>query len=608
MTPQLLRWCRARSDARHVRPSVELLEDRAVPSANLVGFDLTSGDLSVSSGESSSVVGHWDPYGFRTIVNGDFDGDGKMDIAGWNSLGYWQVAHWIDDTLVTDNWLTVRSFSGFSTFQVGDFDGDGNDDIAMFAVNGQWQVAHSTGAGFQLSRWDQPGDWRPGAAWRNYVVGDFNGDHLTDVAALGNDSRWQVGISTGSQFITQTWLPAKNWPGSMLQNLAVGDFNGDDMTDVAAVLSNKTIIVSLSTGSSFTAPAVWARFPTRIGTFSFVSVGDFNGDDRADVVAYDRSTGQVWMFQSQSSFFTPMVWAKQAAAPGNVVKLTIGDFTGDGRTDIALLLGTRTWLVGNIEGDQISYSIGGAYTSNWFSTFSSAYEEPDRWIGNRSVFWRGQPYASFISTQDLARLRHDPSYFTTIFQAYRFAVAAQLVQPFPNASDEVIAFSLASIVAYQAAPYRGLGDPAGTFPPPRSIGLYDLLHTAKLVCNEYCYLATQLYLTVFPTAANPDTSLIMMGFGSGPIGNHAQLLLTVNGVSVLGDPTLGLVAKTTYAGLFTGALVPSSYVRQPIGRVEYAINIQQCMLNLRTLVVSALTNGLYLRARVIYVMDVTDGH
>ena len=156
---------------KKVRLSIECLEDRIVPSSDLIGLTM-QGDWAIAQPSNDafevSSIGHWDPYGLTGIVYGDFNGDDKTDVAGWSSLGYWLVGLEDDDgQLETQQWLQgwPRPFN-WNAMLVGDFDGDGNDDIAMFASTGTWWLAHSTGTQFEMLRWDQPGDWLAGATGR----------------------------------------------------------------------------------------------------------------------------------------------------------------------------------------------------------------------------------------------------------------------------------------------------------------------------------------------------------------------------------------------------------------------------------------------------------
>ena len=139
-----------------------------------------------------------------------------------------------------------------------------------------------------------------------------------------------------------------------------------------------------------------------------------------------------------------------------------------------------------------------------------------------------------------------------------------------------------------------------------SFSLQDLLNTEKLVCNNYGYLATELYHVVFPSGSDPGTTIQMIGFGAGPFGNHAQIIFVNGNFSLLCDPTLGLVARTTFASLLAGHPVASSVIHQWVYRVEATQYMQNAMSNFRSEVYSAIVGGLYPNASLIYDRNVSN--
>jgi hypothetical protein len=87
---------------------------------------------------------------------------------------------------------------------VGDFDGDGKDDIASYHPgSGTWWVSVSEGDRFSTGKWDT---FSTGTGWTSQVVGDFNGDGLDDIANyhVSSDRRW-VSVSNGVNFVTTNW-------------------------------------------------------------------------------------------------------------------------------------------------------------------------------------------------------------------------------------------------------------------------------------------------------------------------------------------------------------------------------------------------------------------
>jgi spore coat protein A, manganese oxidase len=79
-------------------------------------------------------------------VSGDYDGDGKTDVAVYQtSTGHWFLVG------STDGFMQHLSFGGSGFIPVpGDYDGDGKTDTAVYnTTNGNWFIAQST-EGFRI--------------------------------------------------------------------------------------------------------------------------------------------------------------------------------------------------------------------------------------------------------------------------------------------------------------------------------------------------------------------------------------------------------------------------------------------------------------------------
>lgn len=588
---------------------LEALEDRTMPSASILGFNSITGAWKIGVPTSSntfevSTAAHWDPYRMLAVVEGDFNGDGQTDVAGWSFLGYSLVGLADGTQFQTEQWSDgFRRGARTKAFLVGDFNDDGLDDVAMFTGSGAWWVALSTGSSFDMQRWDQPDDWHSGKEWRDWEVGDFNDDGMADVAGLTRQGSWQVGLSTGTSFTAQTWLPKQTWAdGPYWKRFAIGDFNGDGLTDIAGLQTSGQCFVALSTGSSFTSQA-WGELPT-IGSWSVMRAGDFNGDGNDDVALLDGQ-GNTWVGRSTGSAFVFEQWAANSITSGRPIRLNAGDFNGDGNDDLAILTSKGDWQVGVSSGTQFDYSSWGQFgRGSWVYTFATGSHTFDQRVNHHGTL-RARSAANYITTADMANLRKDPTYFETIFQAYKYRLRKELGSRFGELDDHGLAFTLATIVAYQAAYYRGFNDPQGYFPPPNGSTLPALLRVPKLVCNEYCYLATELYHVAFPVSGDTDTNITQVGWNGGPFGNHAQLIFTHDGVSLLGDPTLGLVALTDFAHLRSGQHLSSSYVKQLIYHREVTSYMQGVMASFRSKVVGAIVGGQYPQETLIYYRNVS---
>jgi hypothetical protein len=312
-------------------------------------------------------------------VAGDFNGDGRDDIVTFTRGA------------AADVYVALSTRSSFSgtgvkwhdyfavgreTPLVGDFNGDGKDDIATFTkgASADVYVALSTGSSFSGTGWK----------WHDYfaagretpAVGDFNGDGKDDIATFtrGASADVYVALSTGSSFSGTGW----KWhdyfaAGSEVP--AVGDFNGDGKDDIVTFTRGAAadVYVARSTGSSFVGTGrKWHDF-FAVGA-ELPSVGDFNGDGKDDIVTFTRgAAADVYVARSTGSSFSGTGWkwhdffAVGAEIPGT------GDFTGDGRADIA------TFTRGAAADVYVARSTGSSFAGTgwkWHDFFAVGSEIP----------------------------------------------------------------------------------------------------------------------------------------------------------------------------------------------------------------------------------------
>ncbi len=306
--------------------------------------------------------------GSQSCLTGDFNGDGRDDVAYLvrNTLGgaaegdvYIALSDGIQFETPT-KWHDYFCI-GADICKVGDFNADGRADLVSFsrasASYGNVFVTLSGGSSFQATQ-----------VWNGYFcvgpevceVGDFNGDNRDDIAlfirtAYTTDRAGDVdvAISTGDQASGQ-FLHAGTWHNFFCINqetCQTGDFNGDGRDDIVTFTKgdDANVYVELSTGGRFgdgNAPAdKWHDLFCALN--EACDVGDFNGDNRDDIVTFLQSdyagsnpetTGDVIVGISAGSFgaggFVSLPkWAHYFCI-GNEICET-GDFNGDGVTDIA---------------------------------------------------------------------------------------------------------------------------------------------------------------------------------------------------------------------------------------------------------------------------------
>jgi hypothetical protein len=305
-------------------PVIVVASGGQAPTPSIVGM---AGDeilVSRTTGSSltNSEVGTL-PAGVTWVnhVSGDFNADGRTDVASQTDAGGW----WVTTTPASGPasprlWATLSAFQ-FPT--VGDFDADGRDDIAIRnEANGSWRVLTSTGSEFTSSRF---GRWNAELTWSNVLAGDFNNDGRDDVVGQRSDGAWVVAASTGTSFTSTVWTFL-----SIGQFGTVGDFNADGRDDVAVRNANNgSWRVLSSSGTGFT-PLKFGSWDAA-SSWSNVRAGDFNGDGRTDLLG-QRADGTWFVSTSGASGFTTAGWT--VLAIGQFA--TVGDFNADGLDDVAV--------------------------------------------------------------------------------------------------------------------------------------------------------------------------------------------------------------------------------------------------------------------------------
>ncbi len=262
--------------------------------------------------------------GFNVAV-GDFNGDGKADLVVANSLR---------------NNVGVLLGNGDGTFQaavnygagitpesvaVGDFNGDGRADLVVAnSMGGNVSVLLGNGDGTFQAAVNYGGGTQPSSV----AVGDFNGDGKPDLV-VGNHSNVSVLLGNGDG----TFQPAVNYgAGTTPASVAVGDFNGDGKADlVVANIDGSNVSVLLGNGDgTFRAPTNYG-----VGAYPFsVAIGDFSGDGKPDLVvaSHGTYTASVLLGNGDGTFQAAVNYGV-GSIPESV---TVGDFNGDGRADIVV--------------------------------------------------------------------------------------------------------------------------------------------------------------------------------------------------------------------------------------------------------------------------------
>jgi hypothetical protein len=181
------------------------------------------------------------------------------------------------------------------------------------------------------------------------ATGDFNGDGKLDVLTLGSGSYLDVMLGNGDGTFQNPITNNVAVSNDFLEAIAVGDFNGDHLLDVAiwaqnANTGNAEVHIYLGNGTgafaysnTYSAPASGNTNP---GPNSIVAE-DVNGDGKIDLVAMTPYNGVfVFLGNGDGTFQTPLPNTTVCTdSIGVCQSIAVADLNGDGKPDAAVQSG-----------------------------------------------------------------------------------------------------------------------------------------------------------------------------------------------------------------------------------------------------------------------------
>ena len=281
------------------------------------------------------------------VVVGDFNGDGKADIATANTPRDNNTVSVLLGTSTSSFGAAINYEVGRVPYSmtVGDFNEDGKDDLVTANKDDNTVSlllsagTGSFGASISLA---------VGIAPYSVAVGDFNGDDHLDIATANTGSATVsvlLGTGTGSFGAALSFLV-----GMRPYAVEVGDFDGNGLDDLVVTnYDGYTALVLLSTGmGNFDVGPL-----LDIGCYaSLMTVADLNGDGKADLAASDgNNIISVLLGTGMGDFGSATPFETISA-----LSLVVADFNGDSKVDLAVsnpglhtvsvLLGTGTGSFG----------------------------------------------------------------------------------------------------------------------------------------------------------------------------------------------------------------------------------------------------------------------
>ncbi|MEI7890709.1 MAG: FG-GAP-like repeat-containing protein [bacterium] len=340
----------------------------------------TANRISGAMGQELTITGKYDSGQYRfgaSMATGDFNADGKMDLAVGGGSRYIYI-YYNDGTITNlasgaDAIITGENSSsnfGIAGIVAGDFNSDGKTDLAVGdnanSVNlGRVYIFYNDGSFPSLAANADvviTGSTALGQFGRNIVAGDFNADGRVDLAVASSLSVFIFNNDGLAYPTTSATADLEISSTDSIYSMTTGDFNADGKTDLAFGSVN----YSGSTGRVYifynnngisqttvaTADVVITGGAVNNNFGSALAAGDFNSDGRIDLAVaafgYSAGSGAVFIFNNDglpypatSATADVSIAGESGSWFGNT--LASGDFNADGRTDLAV--GTFTYQI-----------------------------------------------------------------------------------------------------------------------------------------------------------------------------------------------------------------------------------------------------------------------
>jgi FG-GAP-like repeat len=246
-------------------------------------FRPSVGDWFLQRSTQGFLAAHWGISSDKPVP-ADYDGDFKTDIAVWRENGYGDPDRSYFFILQSsNNTFRQEQFGrvGDIPAVAGDWDGDGKADVAVYRSG--------AGAGEQSFFFYRPSatagvDFRPvwwGISGDQPVRGDFDGDGRLDPAVFRqSDATWYILQSSNGQPLYQSW-------GLASDRRVPADYDGDGKTDFAVFRPTDGVWYILGSQTGTPSYRQWGL------SSDVLTPGDFNGDGKAEAAVY-RPSEQRW--------------------------------------------------------------------------------------------------------------------------------------------------------------------------------------------------------------------------------------------------------------------------------------------------------------------------
>ncbi len=344
-----------------------------------------------SQGPWGAGISFVDGAGAGDIAVADFNGDGMPDLLATvsgrgNRKGGISFLPAVRPGAFAAPGVFQSGFSGggYHSIVVGDFNGDGKLDVAQVSGEGNGGGAFillGNGEGEFGTAMPTPSCGCSGEFYGWLDTASFRANGVLDLLILGNGGvqagpppRVIVQYGNGDGTFggeSQIYAASSGDPNFSPMGAAIGDLNGDGRPDIVVLSSqdgalDDRLYVFVNNGSGgFDAPNI-IDLGSIIGSQNDrgVAIGDFNGDGKPDLVVHTvdpSNIEHIWFVagKGDGTFATPVDRGSYGDATQGIVRYAAVDMNGDGRLD----------LVGLGFGHGIYVSLG-----NGDGTFQASHE------------------------------------------------------------------------------------------------------------------------------------------------------------------------------------------------------------------------------------------